>query len=191
MWSFFSDLSSSPPGPYQQDAYVIKAEDKIKHPPILPPHLLQVLLNKDTGISVSTGLLLEYALVLVAHATLRMCYGGMHFSKIHPLSESSSVWPDASSRAQPCDAQSPVRALHQGNKSSCNVLFYCEITGKLLWSNCWDVNLNLKFNIQWPLFSVVTQTIFTYFFHYPKCCDVAQIFIAYNHTLNSFPMKSR
>lgn len=51
----FSDLSSSPPGPYQQEAYVTKSEDKIKHPPILPPHLLQVLLNKDTGISVSTG----------------------------------------------------------------------------------------------------------------------------------------
>lgn len=48
-----SDLSSSPPGPYQQDAYVIRAEDKLKQPPFLPPHLLQVLLNKDTGISVS------------------------------------------------------------------------------------------------------------------------------------------
>ncbi|KAF3850999.1 hypothetical protein F7725_012771 [Dissostichus mawsoni] len=46
-----SDLSSSPPGPYLQEAYVIKPEDKIKHPPILPPHLLQVLLNKDTSIS--------------------------------------------------------------------------------------------------------------------------------------------
>lgn len=55
MCDFFSplDLSSSPPGPYQQDAYVTKSEDKIKHPPILPPHLLQVLLNKDTGVSVS------------------------------------------------------------------------------------------------------------------------------------------
>lgn len=50
-----SDLSSSPPGPYQQDAYVIRSEDKLKHPPFLPPHLLQVLLNKDTGISVSNG----------------------------------------------------------------------------------------------------------------------------------------
>lgn len=48
------DVSSSPPGPYQQDAYVIRAEEKFKHPPFLPPHLLQVLLNKDTGISVSS-----------------------------------------------------------------------------------------------------------------------------------------
>lgn len=55
------DLSSSPPGPYQQDGYTIKPEDKIKQPPILPPHLLQVLLNKDTGVSVS----LEQTLVLV------------------------------------------------------------------------------------------------------------------------------
>lgn len=47
------DLSSSPPGPYHQDAYVPKQEEKFKSPPILPPHLLQVILNKDTGISVS------------------------------------------------------------------------------------------------------------------------------------------
>lgn len=52
-------MSSSPPGPYHQDAYVTKTDDKLKHPPILPPHLLQVLLNKDTGISVSTSLRLE------------------------------------------------------------------------------------------------------------------------------------
>ena len=32
-----------------------KAEERFKSPPILPPHLLQVILNKDTGISVSTG----------------------------------------------------------------------------------------------------------------------------------------
>lgn len=47
------ELSSSPPGPYQQDAYNCKLEERFKSPPILPPHLLQVILNKDTGISVS------------------------------------------------------------------------------------------------------------------------------------------
>lgn len=56
-WMFFSftlsDLSSSPPGPYHQEPYVPKQEEKFKSPPILPPHLLQVILNKDTGISVS------------------------------------------------------------------------------------------------------------------------------------------
>lgn len=62
-----SDLSSSPPGPYQQDAYVIKSEDKIKHPPILPPHLLQVLLNKDTGVSCDPTLLPEPNHVMLNH----------------------------------------------------------------------------------------------------------------------------
>uniref|UniRef100_A0A8C9ZTG7 Protein kinase, AMP-activated, beta 1 non-catalytic subunit, b n=1 Tax=Sander lucioperca TaxID=283035 RepID=A0A8C9ZTG7_SANLU len=60
-------LSSSPPGPYLQEAYVIKPEDKIKHPPILPPHLLQVLLNKDTGISCDPTLLPEPNHVMLNH----------------------------------------------------------------------------------------------------------------------------
>lgn len=51
--SFLAELSSSPPGPYHQDPYICKPEERIKSPPILPPHLLQVILNKDTGISVS------------------------------------------------------------------------------------------------------------------------------------------
>lgn len=62
-----SDLSSSPPGPYQQETYVTKSEDKIKHPPILPPHLLQVLLNKDTGISCDPTLLPEPNHVMLNH----------------------------------------------------------------------------------------------------------------------------
>lgn len=49
-----TELSSSPPGPYHQEPYVSKPEERFKAPPILPPHLLQVILNKDTGISVST-----------------------------------------------------------------------------------------------------------------------------------------
>lgn len=49
-----SELSSSPPGPYHQEPYVCKPEERFRAPPILPPHLLQVILNKDTGISVST-----------------------------------------------------------------------------------------------------------------------------------------
>ncbi|MEQ2188812.1 hypothetical protein GOODEAATRI_018733 [Goodea atripinnis] len=62
-----TDLSSSPPGPYQQDGYLIKPEDKIKHPPILPPHLLQVLLNKDTGVSCDPTLLPEPNHVMLNH----------------------------------------------------------------------------------------------------------------------------
>lgn len=47
------DLSSSPPGLYGQEQYVFRPEEHFKAPPILPPHLLQVILNKDTNISVS------------------------------------------------------------------------------------------------------------------------------------------
>ncbi len=58
------DLSSSPPGPYRQEVYVFKPEERFKTPPILPPHLLQVILNKDTNISVryaSRALMLKRA----------------------------------------------------------------------------------------------------------------------------------
>ena len=55
------DLSSSPPGPYGQEHYVFKPEERFKAPPILPPHLLQVILNKDTNISVRwTSLALQH-----------------------------------------------------------------------------------------------------------------------------------
>lgn len=32
-----------------------RPEERFKSPPILPPHLLQVILNKDTNISVCTS----------------------------------------------------------------------------------------------------------------------------------------
>lgn len=48
-----SDQSSSPPGPYGQEVYMFRPEERFKAPPILPPHLLQVILNKDTNVSVS------------------------------------------------------------------------------------------------------------------------------------------
>uniref|UniRef100_A0A673YVS0 Protein kinase AMP-activated non-catalytic subunit beta 2 n=1 Tax=Salmo trutta TaxID=8032 RepID=A0A673YVS0_SALTR len=51
-----SDLSSSPPGPYGQEQYMFRPEERFKAPPILPPHLLQVILNKDTNISVNVFL---------------------------------------------------------------------------------------------------------------------------------------
>ncbi|XP_029019823.1 5'-AMP-activated protein kinase subunit beta-1b [Betta splendens] len=62
-----SDLSSSPPGPYQQEAYAARSEDKVRHPPVLPPHLLQVLLNKDTGVSCDPTLLPEPNHVMLNH----------------------------------------------------------------------------------------------------------------------------
>lgn len=51
----FADLSSSPPGPYGQEQYIFRPEEHFKAPPILPPHLLQVILNKDTNVSVSVS----------------------------------------------------------------------------------------------------------------------------------------
>ncbi|KAG8596949.1 hypothetical protein GDO81_002120 [Engystomops pustulosus] len=65
--SDLSELSSSPPGPYQQDPYNCKLEERFKNPPILPPHLLQVILNKDTGISCDPALLPEPNHVMLNH----------------------------------------------------------------------------------------------------------------------------
>ncbi|KAM4809697.1 5'-AMP-activated protein kinase subunit beta-1 isoform 1-T1 [Rhinophrynus dorsalis] len=62
-----SELSSSPPGPYQQDPYNCKLEERFKSPPILPPHLLQVILNKDTGVSCDPALLPEPNHVMLNH----------------------------------------------------------------------------------------------------------------------------
>uniref|UniRef100_A0A3B3TBL2 Protein kinase AMP-activated non-catalytic subunit beta 2 n=2 Tax=Paramormyrops kingsleyae TaxID=1676925 RepID=A0A3B3TBL2_9TELE len=62
-----SDLSSSPPGPYGQEVYVFRPEERFKAPPILPPHLLQVILNKDTNISCDPALLPEPNHVMLNH----------------------------------------------------------------------------------------------------------------------------
>lgn len=61
------ELSSSPPGPYHQEAYTIKPDEKDKSPPKLPPHLLQVLLNRDTLISCDPTLLPEPNHVMLNH----------------------------------------------------------------------------------------------------------------------------
>uniref|UniRef100_K7GHB0 5'-AMP-activated protein kinase subunit beta-1 n=1 Tax=Pelodiscus sinensis TaxID=13735 RepID=K7GHB0_PELSI len=65
--SEMSEISSSPPGPYHQDPYICKPEERFKTPPILPPHLLQVILNKDTGISCDPALLPEPNHVMLNH----------------------------------------------------------------------------------------------------------------------------
>ncbi|XP_028667192.1 5'-AMP-activated protein kinase subunit beta-2-like [Erpetoichthys calabaricus] len=62
-----SDLSSSPPGPYGQEVYTFRLEERFKSPPILPPHLLQVILNKDTNISCDPALLPEPNHVMLNH----------------------------------------------------------------------------------------------------------------------------
>ncbi|XP_060762143.1 5'-AMP-activated protein kinase subunit beta-2 [Neoarius graeffei] len=62
-----SDLSSSPPGPYGQEVYMFRPEERFKAPPILPPHLLQVILNKDTNVSCDPALLPEPNHVMLNH----------------------------------------------------------------------------------------------------------------------------
>lgn len=46
-------ISSSAQSEYGQDVPAHKPWEKTAGPPILPPHLLQVILNKDTPLSVS------------------------------------------------------------------------------------------------------------------------------------------
>uniref|UniRef100_A0A8C4WP72 Protein kinase, AMP-activated, beta 1 non-catalytic subunit, b n=1 Tax=Eptatretus burgeri TaxID=7764 RepID=A0A8C4WP72_EPTBU len=62
-----TDISSSPPGLYSQEIHQYKPEERFKVPPILPPHLLQVILNKDTNISCDPALLPEPNHVMLNH----------------------------------------------------------------------------------------------------------------------------
>jgi 5'-AMP-activated protein kinase regulatory beta subunit len=48
-------------GEYSQEIPANKPWEKVSGPPILPPHLLQVILNKDTPLSVSNDLLFVIA----------------------------------------------------------------------------------------------------------------------------------
>lgn len=68
------DLSSSPPGPYGQEQYMFRPEERSKAPPILPPHLLQVILNKDTNISVS---FFPFQSLSLSQLFIYICFIGM------------------------------------------------------------------------------------------------------------------
>jgi 5'-AMP-activated protein kinase regulatory beta subunit len=60
-------VSGSPPGDYSQDIPNVKPWEKPSCPPILPPHLLQVILNKDTPLSCEPTLLPEPNHVMLNH----------------------------------------------------------------------------------------------------------------------------
>lgn len=62
-----TELSSSPPGEYSQEVPVRKPGEKQSGPPILPPHLLQVILNKDTPAHCEPTLLPEPNHVMLNH----------------------------------------------------------------------------------------------------------------------------
>ena len=64
------DMSGSPPGEYSQEIPSQELQQRTTGPPILPPQLLQVILNKDIGPQVG--------------ATKWLCFGEKGFSREFP-----------------------------------------------------------------------------------------------------------
>lgn len=62
-----AEISGSPPGDYAQDIPPRRLNEKHAGPPILPPHLLQVILNKDTPVHCEPTLLPEPHHVMLNH----------------------------------------------------------------------------------------------------------------------------
>uniref|UniRef100_L7M387 5'-AMP-activated protein kinase subunit beta-1 n=1 Tax=Rhipicephalus pulchellus TaxID=72859 RepID=L7M387_RHIPC len=60
-------VSGSPPGEYGQELPQAKPYEKTSGPPVLPPHLLQVILNKDTPLRCEPTLLPEPNHVMLNH----------------------------------------------------------------------------------------------------------------------------
>ncbi|XP_064470688.1 5'-AMP-activated protein kinase subunit beta-1-like [Ornithodoros turicata] len=60
-------ISGSPPGDYGQEPAVRKPYEKSTGPPVLPPHLLQVILNKDVPLRCEPTLLPEPNHVMLNH----------------------------------------------------------------------------------------------------------------------------
>ncbi|XP_071803449.1 5'-AMP-activated protein kinase subunit beta-2-like [Asterias amurensis] len=61
------NLSGSPPGTYGQEIPTREMQNSVGGPPILPPHLLNVLLNKDVGAQYEPTLLPEPNHVMLNH----------------------------------------------------------------------------------------------------------------------------
>lgn len=59
----FSAFCSSPPGSYTQEAPSRKPYEKSVFPPVLPPHLLEVILNKDVSLNVSFSFYIQNCLI--------------------------------------------------------------------------------------------------------------------------------
>ncbi|XP_070577410.1 5'-AMP-activated protein kinase subunit beta-2-like isoform X3 [Ptychodera flava] len=78
------DISGSPPGEYNQDMPSRKLQEKTTGPPILPPHLLQVILNKDIALQCEPSLLPEPNHVMLNHLyALSIKDGVMALSATH------------------------------------------------------------------------------------------------------------
>uniref|UniRef100_A0ABM0N0M3 5'-AMP-activated protein kinase subunit beta-1 n=1 Tax=Saccoglossus kowalevskii TaxID=10224 RepID=A0ABM0N0M3_SACKO len=65
--SLWADVSGSPPGDYNTDIPSRRLQEKSSGPPILPPHLLQVILNKDIALQCEPSLLPEPNHVMLNH----------------------------------------------------------------------------------------------------------------------------
>jgi len=75
---------------YAQVVPEYKASDRIRDPPVLPPHLLQVILNKDTPVSCEPTLLPEPNHVIVNHMyALSIRDGMMVLSTTHRFKKKS------------------------------------------------------------------------------------------------------
>ncbi|XP_018015765.1 5'-AMP-activated protein kinase subunit beta-1 [Hyalella azteca] len=75
---------------YAQTVPEYKPTDKVKDPPVLPPHLLQVILNKDTPVSCEPTLLPEPNHVIVNHMyALSIRDGMMVLSTTHRYKKKS------------------------------------------------------------------------------------------------------
>ncbi|XP_077994723.1 5'-AMP-activated protein kinase subunit beta-1-like isoform X2 [Glandiceps talaboti] len=84
--SSVSDISGSPPGEYNQDIPPRRLHEKTSGPPILPPHLLQVILNKDIALQCEPSLLPEPNHVMLNHLyALSIKDGVMVLSSTHRI----------------------------------------------------------------------------------------------------------
>lgn len=83
---------------YSQTIPTANPWEKVTGPPVLPPHLLQVILNKDTPLSVSA-------------VDWPRC-GGRFLTNVN-AQHTRTVRADVAAGAQPCDAEPLVRAVHQ------------------------------------------------------------------------------
>lgn len=86
--SIGSTYPGSPPGSYAQEVPQPQPNEKNVGPPILPPHLLQVILNKDVPVSCEPTLLPEPNHVMLNHLyALSIKEGVMVLSATHRYSK--------------------------------------------------------------------------------------------------------
>ena len=65
----YPDDITTPPGDYAQETPTREFLEKFSGPPILPPHLLQVILNKDIGPQVCTHIFIIIIIIIYSSHT--------------------------------------------------------------------------------------------------------------------------